>query len=201
LKTLSLQLNPEIRDWRFSAILLPLIGIGFVFSLSIVYVLKGFKGVLMALGVAFLLQFAVIFFFIFFFAPAYKSAGPGPSAGIKLLQSRTIGSYDISILQTETAADLNHWLSTHHFRQIPQNGIAIVDDYISRNWFFIAARLTRNNDGLSTPHPLLIDFEVDSPTYPMQLTALSGNTVYLELYVVAAEEAEVQNYNRTFDPV
>lgn len=53
----------------------------------------------------------------------------------------------------------------------------------------MAAKLLRDGDGYSRPHPLSMSFPSDTPVYPMRLTGTVGNNVYLELFVVADKQA------------
>ena len=71
----------------------------------------------------------------------------------------------------------------------------MIDDYITRYWVFVVAKLRTILDGIATPRPIMLEFETDKPVYPMKFTAIPGSTLYLELYVVGKNEAIPVNYN------
>ena len=70
-----------------------------------------------------------------------------------------------------------------------KNLFKTIQTYIDRNWVFIAAKLLKTTEGVLIPHPLLIEFRTESPVYPMKLTALNASNMYLELFVIADQEA------------
>ncbi|HUW62344.1 MAG TPA: DUF2330 domain-containing protein [Candidatus Bathyarchaeia archaeon] len=113
--------------------------------------------------------------------------------GVKATEVAYVGSYDVQSLEADTSAHLNEWLRTNGYRTFPENGTAIVDDYIRQGWKFVAARLHRETGGFSRPHPLAVSFRVDSPVYPMRLTQLAGSDLHLDLFVIANHQASVDN--------
>jgi hypothetical protein len=106
------------------------------------------------------------------------------------IQSRQIiGDYEIFVLKAVESEDLNTWLEDNGFRPFPEKAFATIDDYLKQNWYFLAAKLTREHDHISAPHPILIEFETNRPVYPMRLTALQGAEVNIELFVIAEAQA------------
>ena len=59
----------------------------------------------------------------------------------------------------------------------------------------MAAKLVREDRGLTTPHPILVEFKAPRPVYPMRLTALSGSNLNLELFILAIREAVPEGYD------
>jgi len=100
-----------------------------------------------------------------------------------------VGGYEIFQLKAQTSADLNTWLEANGFRLLPLEALPIIEDYIDKKWYFVAVKLVREYEGVSTPHPLLIEFGTDQPVYPMKLTALNAEDLYLELFIIADQEA------------
>jgi hypothetical protein len=84
---------------------------------------------------------------------------------------------------------LDAWLEGNGFVGLTQEDDAIVSEYIGEDWCFVAAKLRRDGEGFSRPHPLSMTFACDKPIYPMRLTATAGSDVYLELYVIADRQA------------
>ncbi len=109
--------------------------------------------------------------------------------GIRIHDVRQVGSYELTILETESSRALDVWLEDNGFMGLSEEDEKIVSDYIQDKWYFVAAKLRRQGDGFSRPHPLSISFSSDKPVYPMRLTATVGSNVYLELYVIADKRA------------
>jgi len=65
----------------------------------------------------------------------------------------------------------------------------IVSDYIRAGWYFVAAKLRREDSGYSRPHPVTMSFKSKVPIYPIRLTSTVGDNVYLELFVIADKQA------------
>ncbi len=111
------------------------------------------------------------------------------SNGVNVEQEAQIGHYDVSVLDATTPDALNSWLEENGFQHVPEEGRAIVADYVDEGWRFVAAKLSRSGGGYGRPHPIEVTFPSDAPIYPMRLTALSGSELYLELMVIADKRA------------
>jgi hypothetical protein len=109
-----------------------------------------------------------------------------------------VGSYEISVLEAETGGALGEWLSSNGFTAPDRDALRIIEAYVRDGWVFVAARLRREEKGLSTPHPLSITFAAARPVYPMRLTVLSGVPLDLELYVVADGTAGAEGLSVDF---
>ena len=145
-----------------------------------------------------LLLVPVVFFasvFIIQFA-AYRG-GPSlsPATSVTVESWQFIGDYEVSVLTADNSGDLNTWLADNGYRKLPEKALPIVDDYIEEKWVFVAAKIARESDGTSAPHPILIEFDTEKPVYPMRLTALSGSPLNLELFTLASQEAVPVNYD------
>ena len=196
LKTLSMQIRPKINHFR------PDRGI---FGIPVVV----FLAIWMAIGCFFVILwgkkgffgFLLLLFLLFFGIPAlvtYKAAfGPTSllDSLVEIKHREIVGNYEIFVLEVEDSLEFDQWLQDNSLRTFPERAIPIIDHYIADGWYFVVARLQTTEDGISTPHPLLLEFETDSPVYPMQLTALPDNSVHLELFVIAEEEAIAVNYD------
>ena len=109
--------------------------------------------------------------------------------GIKVHDIRHVGSYELAVLEAENSLVLDTWLGDNGFAGLTQEDEKIVSDYINDNWCFVAAKLRRDGDGYSRPHPLSMSFPYDKPIYPVRLTATVDSNVYLELFVIADKQA------------
>ena len=119
----------------------------------------------------------------------YQGIAATDIPGVKVHEVRQVGSYELTVLETESSQALDAWLEDNGFTGLSEQDEKIVSDYIKNKWCFVAAKLRRQGDGFSRPHPLSMTFPSEEPTYPMRLTATVGSDVYLELYVIADKQA------------
>lgn len=195
LKTLSLQLQPKIHQVKPSMKVLGIKAIDIfviLMALTCIFSILGYSKA--TVGGIILMVFA--FFAIPNFA-TYKS-GHGsisivdPYVDIKSRQ--IVGSYEIQILKAHDSSELNRWLEKNGLSAFPKHADKIVNDYIANNWFFAVAKLNSTEDGIATPHPILLEFKSDRAVYPMKLTALSESVLYIELFVVSESGVTSINY-------
>jgi len=109
--------------------------------------------------------------------------------GIKVHQIQEIGSYELATLEADNADALDKWLSSNGFAGLTDKDIPVISDYIRDGWFFVAAKLRREGNGYSRPHPLTMSFAGEIPIYPIRLTSTLGHNVHLELFVIAEKQA------------
>jgi len=95
-----------------------------------------------------------------------------------------VGDYLVTVLRAEISESLEQWLESNGFYGLSKNDKTIVDDYIRQKWCFVTAKLKRDGDDLSSPHPIMLTFPSKQPIYPMRLTGTVGSDVYLELFIV-----------------
>lgn len=192
LKTLSMHLEPEVIHKYFRELWQPLFILGFILSMCLVFVFEHWRGVRVAF-----VTFITLFFALAVILPQFGiyMGRSEQTLGIKLLGGQVIGNYEIFVLKARASRDLNAWLSANGFNTFPQRALSIIDDYIAKNWVFVAAKLTKKDAGAATPHPISLKFKTERPIYPMRLTALPGSNLYLELFVVADKEAVPINYD------
>ena len=182
LRTLELNCGPDITHdlwgqlkWAVViAVVLPLVAL-WAFSPK-----KSLLGILLLLLVIAVLAGLMM--------PALGAAGAGGARavpGVRLEQAARVGSYDVAVLEADSAGAFGQWLEANGYASLTEKGRAIVADYVRDRWHFVAAKLRREGDGLSVPHPLSITFPAAEPVYPMRLTAIAGSDVYVDLFVVA----------------
>jgi|GEM_PF-6112372 len=126
--------------------------------------------------------------------PNFISYRGGPQtkslSAVNVIQSQMVGVYDTAVIAADSAEDIDNWLIKNEFSVLSAKALPAVDDYIREGWRFFVAKLDRDDrDGAATPHPILLQFPVEKPVYPMRLTALAASRLQLDLYVVAAQEA------------
>jgi hypothetical protein len=131
---------------------------------------------------------------------------------VKVIEIKTVGAYEVSILSAEDAGSLERWLKDHDY-SIPAGKTGIIDDYIHRGWYFVASKIDlRKPVGLqkasgtaprttSLPpqarktirkqlasgelHPLLISFDSPRCIYPLRISAVSGKPSEISLYILS----------------
>lgn len=120
-----------------------------------------------------------------------RSQGIGATdlPGVKVHEVRQVGSYELAVLEAQSSQALDAWLEDNGFTGLSEEDEKVVSDYVRDKWCFVAAKLRREGDGYSRPHPLSMSFSSVKPVYPMKLTATVGSNVYLELYVIADKQA------------
>ena len=121
------------------------------------------------------------------------SGGPEEVAGVDVVASQRLGSYDATVLRANDRDALDAWLIGEQLKGLDAADRAVVDDYIARKWCFVVARL-RKDDPRATPHPISAAFPTKTPVYPMKLTGLAGSTTRVELFVVADQQASAGGF-------
>src|SRR6266853_3316266 len=65
---------------------------------------------------------------------------------VKVIEVETVGAYEVAILSSTNPSALADWLAAHQFG-FPKEQQGVLDQYIQRHWFFVAARI--NPEGVS----------------------------------------------------
>lgn len=107
---------------------------------------------------------------------------------VNVLQSTQAGIYDVSVIQSPSAEAVADWLKTNGFAA-PPSATAAIQDYVSRHWCFLAAKVSAKPGETVTHHPLKITFPTREAVYPMKLTGSDGQPVQLDLFVIAKDRA------------
>ena len=140
----------------------------------------------------------LIIAFLSFITPLGKAGLRGgvgivkPISGIKVHQIQEVGSYELAVLEADNVEALEKWLDDNGFTGLEEKDRKIVSDYIANGWYFVAAKLKRDGDGYSRPHPISMAFTSDKLMYPIRLTSTIGSPVYLELFVISDKRAECE---------
>src|SRR5437868_6646933 len=146
--------------------------------------------------------------------PTLGLARRGGPEEVKVIEVKTVGAYEVSILSVRDAGSLERWLHAHGY-SIPEGKGSIIDEYVQKNWYFIAAKIqltgetalkvvsgTSPNDPeakgkgrkavqkqLSSGelHPLLISFDTPKCVFPLRISAVSGRPSEVSVYMLSAE--------------
>ncbi len=186
IKTLSLVIQPNIiHDLREKKALFSAIAIFVTFGCFLRALTKSPYHIILLI----LFPIVLLFMFIPSLSMRSESAGVANIPGVKVFDIQEIGSYELAVLEAENSEALNDWLESNGFADLSEDDRAVISDYIIDGWCFVAAKLRREEDGYSRPHPLSMSFATDEPVYPVRLTATTGSDVYLELFVIADRRA------------
>ncbi|MEY2427610.1 MAG: hypothetical protein QOJ40_495, partial [Verrucomicrobiota bacterium] len=139
----------------------------------------------------------------------YTTAGGNTDdQDVKVIEIKTVGAYEIAILSSANASALADWLTAHHF-SFPKEKQSVLDQYIQRHWFFVAARVNPEGNGfviksavakpagisaatrqkLATGelHPIIISFPSEKCVFPLAISSVNGMASEISLYVLSAE--------------
>ena len=131
----------------------------------------------------------------------------------KEIEVKTVGAYEVAVLLAQDAGSLERWLKVHDY-SIPEGKAGIIDEYIRKGWYFVAAKIDLSKPvafkGVSTTapkdtdsparvrkaiqkqlstgelHPLLISFDTPKCIYPLRISAVGGKPSEVSLYVLSA---------------
>jgi hypothetical protein len=59
---------------------------------------------------------------------------------VKVIEIKTVGAYEVAVLSAKDTGSLERWLQMHDY-SLPEGKSDIIDDYIRRGWYFIAAKI------------------------------------------------------------
>ena len=100
---------------------------------------------------------------------------------VDVLEQKTIGYYDISVLKASDSNALYDWLKQNNY-SYPEKGKYILDDYIRLSWTFTAVKITESalkdlniTDKLYTGDisPLRFIFTSDKIVYPLKISGIA----------------------------
>jgi len=131
---------------------------------------------------------------------------------VRVIEIKTVGAYEVAVLSAKDTGSLARWLQGHDY-SLPEGKVDIIDDYIHRDWYFIAAKIDlKKGIGFKTVsgagakdseakarkaiksklssgelHPLLISFDTPKCIFPLKISAIGGKPSEVSLYVLSAE--------------
>ena len=198
LKSLSISLRPEVIDEDKSLVRWLVLALLFLvpFPVAIITAPGPFsvwskRGLLVPMYELFLVLLTTCLFIL----KGTLGVGGGPGiAGVSVKQTQQVGSYDVSVLTTNDPEALSNWLTDNSFTPLAAAEKPVVQDYISRKWCFVVAKLRREGGGPATPHPIAATFPAGTPIYPMKLTGLAGSSTHVELFIVAGRRAKAEGF-------
>jgi len=109
---------------------------------------------------------------------AANNANQGGDDGVDVLAQGTVGPYDYTVIDidrnlpdpTQSATD---WLTENGY-DLTELGPEVIRPYIEEDMFLIAFKLTKNAMS-GDIRPVVLDYETDTPSIPIKLTAVAAN--------------------------
>lgn len=136
------------------------------------------------------------------FRGIYGSLGADPVAAqvkppVTVIETKTIGAYEIAVLSTKDAGALEKWLSDNQF-YLPPDKSDVIDDYIKQQFYFVAVKINLGQwfpDLLSTAgqlaagdlNPLQISFASSRCIFPLKISSINNTPSEVQLYVLSPE--------------
>ncbi len=94
------------------------------------------------------------------------------SGGPQVVYDKTVGAFQVVVLQGGTAQEVSDWLATNNYQSI-NTAPAILQKYLSKNYVFVAIKLTAGA-GTDEIHPLVFRYPGTAPCVPLELTAVAA---------------------------
>ncbi len=140
------------------------------------------------------------------------AGGRSEDAGVKVIEVKTVGAYEVTVLSATNAASLDEWLEAHHFA-FPKEKQDVLEAYVKKQWYFVAAKIDPSHSGfllqrgspkkgsartaissstrkkLATGelNPLVISFPSETCVFPLAISAVNGKSSEVSLYVLSSE--------------
>jgi HEAT repeat protein len=113
---------------------------------------------------------------------------------VHVIEIKTVGAYDVAVLSAGTGGKLTQWLDANGFK-FPKEKQEVLDDYIKKNWYFVAAKIDPHQAGFTTSKqlasgelaPLVISFDSEKCVYPLRISSVNGKPSEISLYVLSQE--------------
>jgi MYXO-CTERM domain-containing protein len=105
-------------------------------------------------------------------AGAGGSGGGSDAGGPTVVYKKTVGAFQVTVLQGGTAQEVSTWLSTNNYQSIV-TAPAILQDYVAQNFVFAAIKLN-GGAGIDEIHPLVFTYQGNEPCVPLKLTAVAA---------------------------
>jgi hypothetical protein len=124
------------------------------------------------------------------------SAG-APEPPVKVVETKTVGAYEIAVLSTKDSSALASWLETNRF-YFPTNKTDVLDYYVQQQWYFIAVKInlgqkhahaaaTATELASGELNPLQISFASDRCIFPLKISSVNRTPSEIQLYVLSPE--------------
>lgn len=99
-------------------------------------------------------------------------AAGGGGSGPQVVYEKTVGAFEVVVLQGGTAAEVGKWLTDNNYQNIP-TAPEILKDYVNQKYVFVAIKLTAGANS-NEIHPLVFRYEGNEPCVPLKLTRVAA---------------------------
>ncbi len=143
----------------------------------------------------------------FAYGGAQNQADSPPT--VNVIEYKTVGRYDVAVLETESPSSLTAWLAQNHFA-FRAGSQSILRPYLAKHWFMVAIRVhleasereetspksssqesvqSKASQALRSGelHPLKISFDTPNCIFPLKISSANGKASEVLLYVLSAE--------------
>jgi hypothetical protein len=132
----------------------------------------------------------------------------GEPRDVKIIEVKTVGAYEVTILSSTSPSALTDWLSANRF-SFPKEKQDVLDEYIKKRWFFVVARVNPEGNGFVVKssvaprptissstrkklasgelHPIVISFPSEKCVFPLAISSVNGGPSEISLYVLSAD--------------
>lgn len=122
--------------------------------------------------------------------------GISPQVPSPLVKQSSVGPYEYAILKADSKTEMFSWLMTHGY-VIPAGTDSAVAPYIRPGGYFLALRL-KAGQTTGDLQPVVLRYQSDLPTVPINLTAASATpNLGILIWVLGPARAIPRNYNST----
>ena len=100
------------------------------------------------------------------------STGDGTDTGVIVKKIETVGAFEVVVLAGMNAGDIMQWLGDNGYQQDP-NAEPILQEYLDEGNSVVAFKLS-NGEGLSSIHPIVLNFAEPEGCVPIRLTRIAA---------------------------
>ena len=126
--------------------------------------------------------------------PALATArgGATTSDGVEILDRKSVGAYETTVLRGTDTRAVREWLATRGF-DLSTNAEPVLTDHFRSGGVLVASQLRADlpDDDVRAIHPLKFTFPTPQPVYPMRLTGTATPRLELDLFLFGPGTAEV----------
>jgi hypothetical protein len=120
------------------------------------------------------------------------------NSGVKVLERKTVGAYDVSVLSATDGKALVNWLKANNYH-VPKQVLGPVNSYVKQGWTFVACRIKapKVSKGLHTGTlaPLRLTFAAKNPVYPMKLSSANPKPFNVLVYLLIPSNQAPGSHN------
>jgi hypothetical protein len=131
--------------------------------------------------------------------PGVGATGSGGSSGavlppgVQVAFRGVVGPFDAAVIKSASNAELVKWLKDNGYF-VSDAAVAIIDDYVAENKYFVALKLLNGRD-VQSIQPVVLKFAGTEPCVPLRLTAIAAiKDLSVNVWVLATARTVPQNF-------